>query len=130
MELLGRTRDKNDIKAYTCSTVRRSKPIKNMLRTKQCQQVRDAESTNRDHEDNAYNISLISRLRVVQEMPIDVEYCKSNGSNSAQKRHNVEIKRNRIRHFCKQDNKTRISLSTNYVIKQKERFWVTNLRRI
>lgn len=45
---------------------------------------RDGEdNANRDHEDDAYDVSLISRLRVVEKVPVDVEYCQCNGSNSA-----------------------------------------------
>lgn len=41
------------------------------------------EKTNRDHEDDAYDVSLVSWLSVVQEMPVDVKYRQGNGSNSA-----------------------------------------------
>lgn len=59
------------------------------------------EKTNRDHEDDANDVSLISRLRVIEKVPVDVKYRQGNGSNSAQKRDDVEIKRYQIRHICK-----------------------------
>lgn len=44
-------------------------------------QIRD-DNTNRDHEDDAYDISLISWFRVIQKMPVDMKYRQSYGSNS------------------------------------------------
>lgn len=53
-------------------------------RVKQCQEVIEmGEKTNRDHEDDPNDVSLISRLRVIEKVPVDVEYCQGNGSNSA-----------------------------------------------
>lgn len=68
----------------------------------QTAQVRDDKNTDRDHEDNAYDISLISWFRVIQEMPVDMKYGQTNGSNSTQKCHDIEIKWYQIRHSAKE----------------------------
>lgn len=41
------------------------------------------EATDRDHEDNANNISLINGFCIVQEVFVDMEQGQSNGSDSA-----------------------------------------------
>lgn len=52
------------------------------LRTRQTFHVRDDKKTDRDHEDDANDISLISWFCVIQEVPIDMKNCQTNGSKS------------------------------------------------
>ena len=54
--------------------------------------------TNRDHKNDPHDISLISRFRIVQKMPVDMKNCQSNGSNRANKRNNAVVDRNHFPH--------------------------------
>lgn len=54
--------------------------------------------TNRDHKDDPHDVSLISRFRIVQKMPINVKDRQSNGSSRAKKRNNTVVDRNYFPH--------------------------------
>lgn len=48
-------------------------------------------STNRDHKDDADNVSLISRFSVIQKVPVDVENSQSHSSQGAKESNNAKV---------------------------------------
>jgi hypothetical protein len=69
-------------------------------------------NTHWNHKNDADNVSLVSRFGVIQEVPIDVNNCQSNGSNSANKGNNAQVDWDRFRHSEYLESKT-VPLSIN-----------------
>lgn len=53
--------------------------------------MRKKRSTNRDHKDDADNVSLISRFSVIQKVPVDVENSQSHSSQGAKESNNAKV---------------------------------------
>ena len=56
------------------------------------------ENTDRNHKDDADDVSLENRFGVIQKVPVDVKNRQSNGSSSTYKGHDVEVNRHQIAH--------------------------------
>jgi hypothetical protein len=63
--------------------------------------VRNKRSTNRDHKDDADNVSLISRFSIIQKVPVDVENDQSHSSQGAEESNYAKVNWQQFSH-CEQ----------------------------